>query len=349
MTQKAQATTASEGVELQISLTPSDLPHARWIVPHQLRCWGPQVDSIQLTVDLGRGAAADEAQQSARRQLYAFLEEVCQPHRSARVVEVDYSRATWTAITDAYFGGQRAIPSISFYGAFYAYFFGVFASSRRHILHTDSDMLYGGGSQSWVAEALETLARRPDVLACNPLPGPPTSDGELRSQRLERDTHERSAFRAHALSTRLFLLDTERLARITPIPLVRVGGLRALQCFIEGRSRILPAESCISAAMEGNGIWRLDFLGHPPGMWSIHPALRSATFYNTLPDVVRKVEQGEMPEQQRGRHDVDDSLVDWSDARQTPLLRMRRHADIVRWRAGKALASVRPRPRTRRE
>ena len=329
MTRSAKlSVNVDEGTELQISLTPTDLPHARWIVPHQLRQWAAQVDSIQLTIDLGKNPATGVRQGTAYLRMKAFLDELCGAFPHSRVVEVDYSPPTFRALADRYFDGRRDVPAMCFYGAFYAYFFGVFATPRRFVLHMDSDMLYGGGSDSWVREAVELMSRRPDVLACNPLPGPPTPDGGLRSQKLERDSEGDSSFRVRALSTRLFLLDTQRLASITPIPLLHVGRGRELQARIEGRSPVLPAETCISAAMQRRGMWRVDFLGRPPGMWSIHPPYRSAAFYKTLPDVVRRVEEGAIPEAQRGRHDVDDALVDWSDVRPTLRLRLERHAGI---------------------
>jgi hypothetical protein len=41
---------------LQISLAPSDLPHARVLLAHQLRTWAGQVEEVLLTVDGLRGA-----------------------------------------------------------------------------------------------------------------------------------------------------------------------------------------------------------------------------------------------------------------------------------------------------
>ena len=44
-------------VSVQISLAPSDLPHAGAILPHQLRTFAGQAGEVLLTVDDRKGAA----------------------------------------------------------------------------------------------------------------------------------------------------------------------------------------------------------------------------------------------------------------------------------------------------
>ena len=153
-------------------------------------------------------------------------------------------------------------------------------------------MLFGGGSKTWVREAMDVLARRPDVLACNPLPGPPTADGTLRSQVLERDPMGPSAFRSSALSTRLFLMD---LGRIPVLTTSRVTGRPAWHARIEGNPNFNTLENTVSESMAGRGLIRLDFLGAEPGVWAVHPPWRSATFYQRLPDLVDEIERGGYP------------------------------------------------------
>jgi hypothetical protein len=67
--------------------------------------------------------------------------------------------------------------------------------------------------------------------------------------------------------------------------------------------------------MAEHSLFRVDFLGEPPGMWSIHPPYRSPEFYQALPGLIERIEAGDIPDAQRGDHDVNDSMVDWSSAR----------------------------------
>jgi hypothetical protein len=66
--------------------------------------------------------------------------------------------------------------------------------------------------------------------------------------------------------------------------------------------------------MRERGLVRRDFLGSAPGMWSLHPPYRCADFYAKLPDVIARVEDGNIPDAQRGDHDINGSMVDWSEA-----------------------------------
>src|SRR5882724_3636225 len=169
--ERAGTMSVSNPVTLQISLAPTDLPHARQILPHQLKQWGGQVDEVLFVVDLhrSRGKFAegwDERLPGLRR----LIEGCCLTHAHARSIDVDYAEETKAAVEASFFSGH-AMPAKDYRGApFYAYFFALFAASRDHVLHLDSDMLFGGGSQTWMEEALHLLETRPDVLACNPLP-----------------------------------------------------------------------------------------------------------------------------------------------------------------------------------
>jgi hypothetical protein len=62
-------------------------------------------------------------------------------------------------------------------------------------------------------------------------------------------------------------------------------------------------------------LYRIDMLGSPPGIWSLHPPYRSEEFYQRLPELIRAVETGAVPEGQRGHYDLNDSIIDWTSAR----------------------------------
>ena len=74
-------------------------------------------------------------------------------------------------------------------------------------------------------------------------------------------------------------------------------------------------------------------LGAAPGMWSLHPPYRCADFYQKLPELVRRVEAGDLPTAQLGLHDVGDSLVDWSEAHARMARRRWWHRLAARFRA----------------
>jgi hypothetical protein len=240
----------------------------------------------------------------------------CDKYEKARGLQVDYSSHVQSNIGKTYFGGST-VPAKDFRGGpFYTYFFGLHAAQYPRVLHLDSDMMFGGGSQQWIAEAMRLMDDHPDVLTCSPLPGPPTRDGQLRSQQAERFSHTSLAFRFDTLSTRLFLLDKYRLKkRVGELPLRRPSLRNRVKAFVEGNPPYELPEVILSEAMQRHTLWRVDVLGTSPGMWSLHPPYRNDVFYRKLPELVRRVERGNVPQAQLGRYDVHDSMVDWSSAR----------------------------------
>ena len=67
--------------------------------------------------------------------------------------------------------------------------------------------------------------------------------------------------------------------------------------------------------MDRLGRRRVDFLGQAPGCWSLHPPFRNPEFYRRLDEIVRRVETPDLPDAQCGDYDLNDSVIDWTNAR----------------------------------
>jgi len=302
---------------LQINLAPTDLPHLIHTLPHQLRQLGGQVDEVLLTVDLHRSSGRYATAWKERLPGFlAFVEEQCAKHPQVHSHEVDYSAEAIAKVSEQFFGGKN-IPAKDWMGApFYAYFAGFYHARHNYIFHIDSDMLFGGGSQTWIAEAVRLMEARPEVVACNPLPGPPTGDGSLRSQTLIPEPSTSLAFRTSGISTRVTFFDRQRvISHLAPLPLIQPGLVRLWQARLEGNSSYVPVEDILSQGMHQQGLLRIDFLGQAAGLWSLHPPYRSELFYQSLPSLIQRIERGEIPDGQRGYHDLNDSMIDWSSTR----------------------------------
>lgn len=320
--EEAEAVNVEEGVTLQINLAPTDLPWAKHIVPHQLRVWANQVDEILLVLDKHRSRGRYSACWHERLPgMLALLDEICDTYPHARTVDVDYSPEVAAHLADTYFGGTPLPPKDCSGGPFYSFIYGLEAPKYRYVFHTDSDMMYGGGSPTWIAEAVELLQRRPEVIVCSPHPGPPAPDGRLiglNSPAMEPEPHTSVAYRTSHLTWRLFLLDRKRLATaMREMPLLRPPLGWILKAKADGNPPVWAAEGCFSQAMVDRGLIRIDFLGNEPGMWSLHPPRRSELFLQRLPESIDAVERGDVPEGQLGDYDMNDSMIDWSSARKT--------------------------------
>ncbi|HTB79803.1 MAG TPA: hypothetical protein VK717_02830 [Opitutaceae bacterium] len=300
-------------VTLQISLAPSDYRHARILLPHQVRAWRGQVAEILLTVDFHRSSGRFSAGwKEGQDNIMSFAQSI----DGARVLTVDYGAPTMARVATEFFGGRR-IPAKDFRGGpYYSYFFSMAEARHPYVLHTDSDMFFGGGSPTWVAEALAHMAAHPKVLFTAPLPGPPAADGRLHSQTADPEPDSAHAFHFSTMSTRLFLMDRRHFKNVIgSLQPRRPPALRnSIKALVEGNPAEDLPEHLFTDAMRADGLVRREFLGTAPGMWSLHPPYRCADFYHRLPELVKQVEAGEIPEAQRGNHDMNASMVDWSEA-----------------------------------
>lgn len=318
-------------VTLQINLAPSDYRHARYILPHQIRVWQPQVDEVLLVVDLHRSQGRfAENWDHGREELFKLIESL----ETVRVETVDYGKEAEIRLAETFFGGNTPVPSKDFRGGpFYAYFFGMAAARHDHVLHLDSDMLFGGGSSQWLAEALQGQAKDPGVLFSGPLPGPPTTEGKLLSQQATSSPTAEHSHDFTFMSTRLFLYSKARFQHtIRALQATRPPAWRnRIKAWVEGNPCFDLPEHLFSRAMSQHGLVRREFLGTAPGMWHLHPPYRCQDFYAKLPSLIERIERGDIPEAQRGDHDINDSLVDWSAARR----KLEENRWWTRWRSAR--------------
>lgn len=300
-------------VTLQISLAPSDHRHAEHLLAHQVRAWRDQVDEVLLTIDFHRSPGRFSADWTAGRERILPLAHAIP---GARVVTVDYREPAHARVAKEFFGGRR-IPEKDFRGGpFYAYFFGLNEARHDHVLHADSDLFFGGGSTTWLAEALAHLEAHPEILFTAPLPGPPHPSGRLTQLRAVAEPGENHAFRFSFMSTRLFLFDRARFhSALGALATRRPEKLKdTLLAQLEGNPPEDSPENLFTAAMRARGLASRAFLGAAPGCWSLHPPYRDADFYAKLPELIHRVETGDVPDAQRGDHDLNESLVDWTEA-----------------------------------
>jgi len=313
----------AQQVTFQVNLAPADFPHARHTLPHQLRQWSSQVDEFLLTTDLHRVRHGHFGEGWAERRapLAALIADCAAQFPNIRALDVDYGAAAAGRVSEAFFRG-RPVPSKDLRGApIYPYYFGLEAARNDFVIHIDSDMMFGGGSQTWVQEALDLFTVDPNVLTCSPLAGPPTADGTLPGQPAATKyewlpTGLNFNFKFNWFSTRIFALSKRRFRD-------RIGGVEprrpelrgAIRAALQGNPIADLAENVFSDAMVAAQMYRVDFLGTGNGMWSLHPPYRSAAFYEQLPELIARIESGDVPDAQRGYYDINDALFDWSSAR----------------------------------
>jgi hypothetical protein len=297
-------------VTLQINVAPIDLPHAEVTLRHQLRRWGGQVAQVIFTLDLARSPGprglAFEQRRPAMEQLMGRLTAASPGYR---LLPVDYGQDAIERVASMFFAGV-APPAKDCYGApFYGYFHGLSHVETRYVLHADCDILFGGGSQAWIAEAIELLDARTDGLFVAPLPGAPRADAGI-SRRTVRgreqlfgsepvlERRDPTTYRLRHVSSRVFFADLDRLRAAGPFSILDAppwsrGTNLATTPF-------LPAETTLAKAMKDGSWLRFDYLGTGAGMWWLHPSQRGPGFAANLPNVITALELDAVPDYQRG-------------------------------------------------
>jgi hypothetical protein len=295
---------------LQINLAPPDLPIATHLTPHQIDAFQDQVSEIVLTVETrpSRGYFAAGWQENVR-PLGELLKDLCRTYAKCRVVEIDYTQRARQDVANKFFGG--IIPPLKDFrgGPLYSYFYGMFRTGPDYILHLDSDMFIGGYHPNWVNEAIRILESRDDVLACSPLPGPPTRDGHLRFAALKENPDAR-IYEFDNFSTRVFFVDRRKFASL-PIQLGPPDFKGFLTSIIDRNPPAELPEIAITRLMQHHKLRRVDF----GGIWSLHPPYKGRKFVSQLPVLIQRVKNEDVPESQRGFYDIVDDFFDLSEAR----------------------------------
>jgi hypothetical protein len=306
--------TSRRPVTLQIGLTPADLPDVRLLLPHQLRTWGAQVHEILCLVDVPPMPADTRPPRLEELSDFFDSQRRSYPHLTWRLV--DYSPEAVRRVEQEFYGG-RPIPIRDYRNRpIYTYLYLLLAPTHDLVLHLDCDMMFGGASQTWVAEAVEHLTQRPDVVACKPYPGPPRPDGRPLSQRSPpvQELEMPFAYRFSTFTYRVFLLDRRMFAeRLAPLRNEWPPWPSALRALLRRRRPYALLEQVIGTAMRRHGQWRLDFLGSAPGMWTLHPRYRTARYRSVLPELLRMVEAGNVPDEQRGYYDITDETFRYAE------------------------------------
>ena len=142
---------------LEIVVCPADVAYAGKTLRHHLRVLGGQVEEVLFAVDLKppAGGRFAEGWGDALPALEELLADLTRSVPSARIVSAEGERSQLERLGRHFFGGSP-IPAKDCRGsAFEVYWLAFDAPTHDYILrHMDGDMLFGGGSQTWVSEAV---------------------------------------------------------------------------------------------------------------------------------------------------------------------------------------------------
>jgi hypothetical protein len=303
-----------DGVTLKISLSPRDHQYIKHLLPHQLSVWYNQVNEVLIVFDLhGYNTVG---YQDIIKDIELFVNTLKHDYPVINLVQVDYSPEARKAVSKAYFGSKRVPLKTHRYGPYYSYFYGIYKARYNYILNTDCDMFFGGHNPNWTKQAIELMQDDDTIITCSPYPGPPRKDGKLMDQAGEMDDSALKKTIFKSFSTRIFFINKQLFIKnLCPLPIRTAQFTTILKAIIRGNPIYMLPEDVITAIMVNKGLIRIDFLGSNDGIWSLHPPFRNHQFFRDLHKLLTDIETNNIPDAQRGYYDINDSMINWEDAR----------------------------------
>jgi hypothetical protein len=182
-----------------------------------------------------------------------------------------------------------------------------------YMLHFDSDMLlYQQADFNWIEEAMKLSEKHPEIMSFRPLTGPPSVDGTLYQQKnYQYDTD--GFYKFKFFGSRVYLINKKTFDQILPLPIVwraykqkffnnLPNNLQTLLNYTFNKGKLDSWEIMVSKKLENTEFWR-GVLADKRA-WTLHPKDRSPAFIQALPDIIKRIEAGEYPEEQAGHYDL---------------------------------------------
>ena len=290
---------------LSINVAVPDMPFLEFTIPHLVKSCNFPFKERMLVVDTAPLASRYRNDPSVGT--LEQLLEVCNRLKGLNVIDivkmVDYSTKLRQKILWKHLG-KSTWETHDFRGApIYPYLYAYEISNSDYFLHFDSDMMFHqDNGENWISKGIQILRENEDVLSVTPLPGPPSKKGDLKQKDVQYKRDERGFYAFKEFTSRRFLFSRERFNSILPIAPVHTSWKRKLLSKITRKSAMERWEFLISLKLQSSKFIRADTSS--PRAWTLHPLVRGHEFIEELPNIIRRVEKGDFPEEQRGDYDL---------------------------------------------
>jgi hypothetical protein len=310
-------------VSLQINMSPTDLPICRKLLQRQITFWYNELNEIVISIESKKSEGAFGLDfEKNKNELLELIQKYIIEYPKVRYHFIDYSIERNKVLSD-YFFGSSWIPDKDYRGGpFYCYFDGIAECSNPYVLHIDSDMILGGKMDCWLQDAVDLLESKENYFAVNPLPGPPSFDFEIKQRYLQKI--DKYKFLFNKMSTRTFLIDKRKFSanrlNLRKVP----KSLRNFKWYFKNKMKWgyeLP-EILISEMMIRNKLFRVDTLGESESdiCFTLHPVIKPASFIESIPDLLKRIDNDDIPASQRGYYNVCDDFFDFTKYKKRKLL-----------------------------
>lgn len=269
---------------------PDDAGHVRLLFNHAIRTSGISFRHRALTLDTLPSVRFPAGHASTAR-----LQQTARDMLAAGEIDVIHETSGHHHEIERKHFGRRLQRPRDFRGIpLLGWALGIENTPTDYVCHFDCDILmHSVADYSWIANAIEVLQTRQDVLFVAPMGGPSRRASAPREQK--------------AFSSRRFVVDRRRFAGMLPLPPTHRSWKRKLLMNLGGASSYWPWESHVRSAIERSPLTCL-YLGDPSA-WSIHCPDHGPLWKANLDALVRACEAGTYPPRQEGNVELE--LTAW--------------------------------------
>lgn len=307
-------------ISLQINTAPVDMAYLPKILSHQLADFAGSCEEVIVTIETKQSKKSrwkSDQWNDNLEKLYDLLEQLKEKYPHIRANPIDYSKEKRLEVSRYFLKNpKKLIPFKDFRGGpYYSYFFGLHSCTQRYVLHLDSDIILNGDGKKWIEQAISLIQSDQKALFVSPIIGPPVLEGQempmqhpKRYNPIEKYTYAGNGYKYKDVSTRIFLVEKERLKNFCPMTYPHLDQL--IKALLKKTSMYHTPERSISSEMQRQGLYRVDFHGKPPGLYSIHAQVaRQPDFVGMLDHVIQKVKEGFFLEEDRGLQDFNPNYL----------------------------------------
>jgi hypothetical protein len=290
---------------LSVMASRFDVPYLELTIAHLVRACNYPFAERLLNMDVGCGAANRAYSGAATiAELLASAQRLCDRGVIDRIVTFDDKLCQNEALSRKHFGRRlrwsrdcRGVPLWGWINEFEA-------CQTEYLVHFDCDMLlHQAPGHSWIADGMDLLKRRPDVMFALPLPGPPTADGRLFQKKDENYVRDDDGFfRFRSFTSRKFLVDRRRFEQLLPLRPLYISWKRRLWQHVTRKNALRNWETMVSRRLQSSPYVRADLAS--PNAWTLHSHDHGPEFQRLLPAIIERVESGFAPPEQAGFYDL---------------------------------------------
>ncbi|MFZ9739482.1 MAG: hypothetical protein ACO3EZ_15895 [Prochlorotrichaceae cyanobacterium] len=246
-------------------------------------------------------------------QLRQNCEELLKRGIVDRVIDIDYNPVLIDKIHQKHFNAK--IKQTHNYKGYpvYGSIFKIEMCKSDYVLHFDSDMmLHQPPNYNWIEEGIQIIEKHAELISTRPFAGPPRED-RTPPQEISAYKGDGEYYRFKGFGSRAYLINRKRFDQLVPFPIIWKPYRKKIMNQIPNSAKtVLNAwlnkgkleswEVLLSEKLKQTQYYR-GMLSNPTA-WTLHPNCRTPEFFQALPTIINRIEEGNYPPGQGGTYDL---------------------------------------------